>query len=156
MVKGQQRHINYFNISSSASTVKLPMREPPEKADVPHFLGKSKNLPHIKSFWMQLYCLQLDSSCSRTLLTIVFCSFLLAVGTFLQPKLFCLQWESTSNKQLNGLQEEKLNCKHKSFPLFFWVGLGGWGANRRISPTKSLDDVLSPPLNRGFHGGRDS
>ena len=34
--------------------------------------------------------------------------------SFLTVGVFCLQWESASNKGLKGLQAKKLNCKQKS------------------------------------------
>ena len=88
---------------------------------------------------------------------LIIIAFLLTVGVFLFTALaslitigaFCLQWESASNKRLEGLQAKKLNCKQKgsnckleSSPLSFWgVGWGScFGGALRYRATTTLDN----------------
>ena len=60
-----------------------------------------------------LHCLQLEASCLHGAFHLQLClgAFLLIIGAFLLTagaslltvETFCLQWESVSNKHLNGL-----------------------------------------------------
>ena len=68
----------------------------------------------IISYWMQLFCLQLEAfllTVELFYLQLTILAFLLTIGAFLLPvlafclqlELFCLQWESASNEGLKGL-----------------------------------------------------
>ena len=63
-------------------------------------------LPTVELVYLQLTILALLLTVGAFVLT--------ALAFYLQLEFFCLQWESASNKGLEGLQAKKLNCKQNN------------------------------------------
>ena len=107
-----------------APTFRHPHLGPAEVICSPYSRSDSRNWLDAKisdaffGFQLEASCLQW--SCLRTAVFGSFsCSqleliYLQVVLFYLQLKFCCLQKENGSNKQLNGLQTKKLNCKQKN------------------------------------------